>query len=49
MQHFPQSLPLLEHSEETGFNFLFMLGFFMEYVLKEKEGVCRLEQGKDAI
>lgn len=49
MQHFLQSLPLLEHSEETGFNFLFMLGFLMEYVLKEKEGVCRVEQGKDII
>lgn len=49
MQHFPQSLPLLEHSEETGFNFLFMVVFFMQYILKEKEGVCRLEQCKDII
>lgn len=49
MQHFLQSLPLLEHSEESGFNFLFMVVFLVKYVLKEKEGVCRLEQCKDII
>lgn len=49
MQHFPQSLPLLEHLEETEFNFLFMVGLLWKYVLKEEEGVCRLEQCKDIV
>lgn len=49
MQHFPQPLPLLYHSEEIGFHFLFMVGFLMKYVLKEKEDVCGLEQCKDII